>query len=108
MPDGFFSNVLMEEQGIKLPPQGAYAVGQAFLPRDDAMRAKVKDVVDAVASQRGHHTITWRPVPTNNRSLGKSALATEPIIEQWFLTSAGNHASLESEQQVGRTRLLFS
>lgn len=100
IPDGFFSNVLMEEQGIKLPPLGAYAAGQVFLPRDGALRAKVKDVVDAVASQRGHVTIAWRPVPTNNRSLGASAIATEPVIEQWFLTATGNHASLEAEQQV--------
>ncbi len=100
MPDGFFQSVLMEEQGVKLPPLGSYAVGQLFLPRVEAERNRVKDIVEAVGSQLGHVTLTWRPVPTNNRSLGKSALQTEPVIEQWFITATGNHAALETEQQV--------
>jgi glutamate synthase domain-containing protein 1 len=41
MPDGFFQAVLMEEQGLKLPPQGAYAVGQVFLPKDETQRQQV-------------------------------------------------------------------
>lgn len=100
MPDGFFQSVLMEEQGVKLPPLGSYAVGQFFLPRAEPARNRVKDIVEVVASQLGHVTLTWRPVPTNNRSLGKSALQTEPVIEQWFITARGNHAALETEQQV--------
>ncbi|KAG2492850.1 hypothetical protein HYH03_009004 [Edaphochlamys debaryana] len=100
MPDGFFQAVLMEEQGIKLPPVGAYAVGQIFMPQEEALRNKVRDIVERVASQLGHVTLTWRVVPTNNRSLGQSAISTEPIIEQWFLTSTGNHAALETEQQM--------
>ncbi|GFR49656.1 hypothetical protein Agub_g11798 [Astrephomene gubernaculifera] len=100
MPDGFFQSVLMEEQGLKLPPAGAYAVGQMFLPQDELARQKVKEIVEDVATQFGHVSLTWRPVPTNNRSLGKSALNTEPVIEQWFLTSTGNHAALETEQQL--------
>lgn len=100
MPDGFFQSVLMEEEGLKLPPLGAYSVGQMFLPRDEVLRQKVKDVIEDVATKLGHVTLTWRPVPINNRSLGRSALNTEPVIEQWFLTSVGNHAALETEQQV--------
>ncbi|KXZ50144.1 hypothetical protein GPECTOR_17g780 [Gonium pectorale] len=107
MPDGFFQAVLMEEQGLKLPPLGAYAVGQMFLPQDEPSRQKVKDIVESVATQLGHVSLTWRPVPTNNRSLGKSALDTEPVIEQWFLTSTGNHAALETEQQMFILRKLI-
>ncbi|GLI65807.1 hypothetical protein VaNZ11_009430 [Volvox africanus] len=107
MPDGFFQSILMEEQGLKLPPLGAYAVGQVFLPRDEALRQKVKDIAEKVANQLGHVSLTWRQVPTNNRSLGRSALNTEPIIEQWFITSTGNHAALEVEQQMFILRKLI-
>eukprot|EP00198_Chlamydomonas_reinhardtii_P003746 XP_001693082.1 glutamate synthase, NADH-dependent [Chlamydomonas reinhardtii] len=100
MPDGFFQAVLMEEQGLKLPPLGAYAAGQVFLPQDEEVRQKVKDICDRVATSLGHVSLTWRPVPTNNRSLGKSAVDTEPAIEQWFITSTGNRSSLEVEQQL--------
>ncbi|GIL79137.1 hypothetical protein Vretimale_16677 [Volvox reticuliferus] len=107
MPDGFFQSILMEEQGLKLPPLGAYAVGQVFLPRDEASRQKVKDIAEKVANQLGHVSLTWRQVPTNNRSLGRSALNTEPVIEQWFITSTGNHAALEVEQQMFILRKLI-
>jgi glutamate synthase (NADPH/NADH) len=40
MPDSFFSAVLMDEQSFRLPPLGEYAVGQVFLPRDEAQRNK--------------------------------------------------------------------
>jgi glutamate synthase (NADPH/NADH) len=68
---------------------------------------QVKDVCERIADQLGHMSLTWRPVPTNNRSLGKSALDTEPCIEQWFITSTGNHAALETEQQLYILRKLI-
>lgn len=117
MPDGFLSNVMMEEHGIKLPAcgmypgcrlvarciacnasrallaspitclclphvAGDYAVGQVYLPRDETLRHKARDIIDRVTAEMGHDFIAWRRVPTNNRSLGASALSTEPIIEQ--------------------------
>ncbi len=144
MPDAFLSNVLLEEQGIKLPPYGAcggacvrardrqqtavlafavttmvhhlagaplppaihcageYAVGQIYLPRDETLRHKSRTIIDTVVAEMGHDAITWRVVPTNNRSLGQSALATEPVIEQLFIHSRGKLAHLQPEQQVRR------
>ncbi|KAF6263375.1 hypothetical protein COO60DRAFT_459133 [Scenedesmus sp. NREL 46B-D3] len=100
MPDSFFSSVLMDEQSFRLPPLGEYAVGQVFLPRDDAERSKAKCIMERVAAKLGHDSLTWRSVPTNNRSLGKSAVAVEPIVEQWFLSSRGVKEALDTEQQL--------
>jgi len=47
----------------------------------------------------GHVVLGWRPVPTDNTDLGKSALQTEPVMEQVFLTPSPR-SSAEFEQQV--------
>lgn len=52
-----------------------------------------------VAESLGHSVIGWRPVPTDNSGLGKSALQTEPIIEQVFLTPTAK-SKADLEQQV--------
>lgn len=52
-----------------------------------------------VAESLGHSVIGWRSVPTDNSGLGKSALQTEPIIEQVFLTPT-TKSQVDLEQQV--------
>ena len=44
----------------------------------------------------------WRRVPTDHSLLGESAVRTEPIIEQVFITRATSEAALKLrlEQQV--------
>lgn len=108
MPDAFLSTVLMEEQNFKLPAFGTYGVAQLFLPKDPVLRMKCKQILEAVAAKQGHQTLTWREVPTNNKPLGKSALATEPIVEQWFISATGNYSEqLDAEQQLFITRKLM-
>jgi glutamate synthase (NADPH/NADH) len=106
MPDLFLSSVLHEEQGVSLPPLGKYAVGQVYLPQDEGMRLQTKRIIEEAVTHMGHDFITWRPVPTNNRSLGASARATEPIIEQIFIGATG-HLILEPEQQLYILRKLI-
>eukprot|EP00878_Enallax_costatus_P000131 GHUV01000172.1.p1 GENE.GHUV01000172.1~~GHUV01000172.1.p1 ORF type:complete len:2326 (+),score=665.07 GHUV01000172.1:565-6978(+) len=100
MPDSFFSSVLMDEQHFRLPPLGEYAVGMVFLPTDDNQRATAKCIMERVAAKLGHDSLTWRSVPTNNKTLGKSAVAVEPNVEQWFLAARGVKDNLETEQQL--------
>jgi len=52
-----------------------------------------------VAESLGHTVLGWRPVPTDNSGLGNSALQTEPVIEQVFLT-ATPRSKADFEQQV--------
>lgn len=52
-----------------------------------------------VAESLGHSVLGWRSVPTDNSGLGKSALQTEPIIEQVFLTPT-TKSKADLEQQV--------
>jgi glutamate synthase domain-containing protein 1 len=73
---------------------------QVFLPRDEGVRNKAKCIMERVAAKLGHDSLTWRSVPTNNASLGASAVAVEPHIEQWFLSAHGVKEELDTEQQV--------
>ena len=52
-----------------------------------------------VAESLGHVVFGWRPVPTDNSDLGESALETEPVIEQVFVTKS-SRSEAEFEQQV--------
>eukprot|EP00877_Chromochloris_zofingiensis_P004027 jgi/Chrzof1/13625/Cz08g04180.t1 len=100
IPDTFFQHVLAEEQQFKLPPNGEYAVGQTFLPSDEKDRARAIRIVESVAASMGHESLIWRTVPTDNSSLGQSAVAVEPCIQQWFVSSTGKISSLDTEQQL--------
>ncbi|KAL6762553.1 hypothetical protein V8C86DRAFT_1824990 [Haematococcus lacustris] len=101
MPDTFLSNTLLEEQGIRLPPAGEYAVGQVYLPRDEGLRHRARTIIDTLAAELGHDHITWRKVPCDNRSLGLAARSTEPVIEQLFISASGGVLKqLQPEQQL--------
>lgn len=52
-----------------------------------------------VAASLGHTVLGWRSVPTDNTGLGKSALQTEPVIEQVFITPS-SHSKVDLEKQV--------
>ncbi|MQL72876.1 hypothetical protein Taro_005221 [Colocasia esculenta] len=91
------------ELGIELPPAGEYAVGMFFLPTSESRREESKTVFAKVAESLGHVVLGWRSVPTDNTGLGKSALQTEPVIEQVFLTpSPRSKADFEQQMYILR------
>ena len=83
MPDDFLRAVV----DFDLPPVGQYAVGMAFLPRDDDERAELKAGIETIATSEGIDVLGWRVVPTADDHLGKLASAARPAFEQLFLTA---------------------
>ncbi|KAK1322249.1 hypothetical protein QJS10_CPA03g00166 [Acorus calamus] len=98
LPHDFFAEVT-KDVGIELPPPGEYAVGMFFLPTTDGRREESKTVFTKVAESLGHIVLGWRSVPTDNTDLGKSAIQTEPVIEQVFLTPSPR-STADFEQQM--------
>lgn len=98
MPHHFYAQAA-KDLGFVLPPAGEYAVGMFFLPTAESRRDESKNVFTKVAESLGHSVIGWRSVPTDNSGLGKSALQTEPIIEQVFLTPT-TKSQVDLEQQM--------
>ncbi|KAK1275173.1 hypothetical protein QJS04_geneDACA011050 [Acorus gramineus] len=98
LPHDFFAEVT-KDVGIELPPPGEYAVGMFFLPTVEGRREESKTVFTKVAESLGHIVLGWRSVPTDNTDLGKSAIQTEPVIEQVFLAPSPR-STADFEQQM--------
>uniref|UniRef100_A0A1D1Z3K9 glutamate synthase (ferredoxin) n=1 Tax=Anthurium amnicola TaxID=1678845 RepID=A0A1D1Z3K9_9ARAE len=102
LPHDFFIQAT-KDLGFDLPPAGEYAVGMFFLPTSESRREESKTVFAKVAESLGHVVLGWRSVPTDNTGLGKSAIQTEPVIEQVFLTpSPRSNADFEQQMYILR------
>jgi len=100
IPDGFFRKVVKDTLKLDLPPLGQYGVGQVFMQNDPHAVKACKQIFEKVLAKQNVETLGWRHVPTNNSSLGESAVATEPRIEQIFVRNSAGLSSAEFEQKL--------
>jgi glutamate synthase (ferredoxin) len=84
IPHGFFKEVSRKDK-IKLPPLGDYGVAMVFLPRDPNERRTCERMFENIVVEEGQKFLGWRIVPTNNASLGATARASEPAVQQAFI-----------------------
>ncbi|MFJ2742250.1 glutamate synthase large subunit [Streptomyces sp. NPDC087440] len=82
VPDAFLRDVVEFE----LPAAGAYAVGIAFLPSDDALAADAVSQIETIAGEEGLTVLGWREVPVTPALLGNGARATMPTFKQLFVS----------------------
>ena len=59
-----------------------------FLPRDPAVREQVEALFEQIVIEEGQLVLGWRDVPTDDRQLGPSAVAVEPVFKQIFIGRA--------------------
>jgi len=85
--------------GIRLPEAGHYGVGLFFSPRDPRARQQGMALFAALVEEEGQHLLGWRDVPTDNRSVGKTALAGEPHMQHVFI---GRHDGVVSDDDFER------
>src|SRR6185295_2978239 len=71
--------------GMKLPDAGAYGAGVVFLPTDTASREACERMFEEVVREEGQTFLGWRTIPTDNRSLGPTAVQSQPVIRQIFV-----------------------
>lgn len=71
--------------GFALPEPGHYAIGQFFLSRDDAERAKAKEFIEAAAASQDLVVLGWRDTPVDSSDLGEAVKAVEPVHGQVFI-----------------------
>ena len=83
-PDAFFR----KNVSFALPAAGSYGAGLVFLPHDEKDRGRIKELIAKVAEEEGQRVLGWRRVPTDNRLVGDSARATQPVFEQVFIGAA--------------------
>ena len=75
VPDRF----LRRATGFDLPAAGEYAVGIAFLPRDEVAEAATRAHIERIAAEEGLRVLGWRDLPTDPSSLGRTAASVRRI-----------------------------
>jgi len=105
MPDRFFRREA-GRLGMVLPPERGYGAGLVFLPRDPGVREHVESLFEQIVIEEGQLVLGWRDVPTDDREVGPSAVAVEPVFKQIFIGRAPGlpppGASLEGDAQFER------
>ena len=83
-PHEFLAKVCTAED-IALPAPGYYGVGMVFLPREEESRRRCEQRFAEIVADEGQTLLGWRTVPTDNRLLGATAVASQPFVRQVFI-----------------------
>ena len=83
VPDAFLREVV----DFALPAAGAYAVGIAFLPDDDAEAADAVAEVERICTEEGLDVLGWRDVPVAASLVGSIARSCMPRFRQLFVAA---------------------
>ena len=100
MPDAF----MRKHSGFDLPAQGDYAVAMCFLPQEEANAERARKSLERASRQRGLGVLGWRVLETDNSDLGEAPLASEPRVEQLFLTKKQGWDSRKFDQELYRAQ----
>ena len=100
MPDAF----MRKHSGFELPAQGDYAVAMCFLPQEEANADRARKSLERASRQRGLGVLGWRVLETDNSDLGEAPLASEPRVEQLFLTKKQGWDSRKFDQELYRAQ----
>jgi glutamate synthase (NADPH) large chain len=98
MPDAF----LRKSVSFTLPVEGSYGAGVVFLPHEESDRDRIKDLIARITSEEGQRLLGWRQVPNDNRLIGDSAKATQPVFEQIFIAAAFDTSNNEGRARFER------
>ena len=109
LPHKFFAKVA-KDCGFTLPAPGRYGVAMIYMPKDETDRHHCERIFERVVREEGHTVLGWRTVPTDNSSLGPTAIASEPAIRQCFIErnvrKAKDELAFERKLYVIRKRAL--
>lgn len=76
--------------GIRLPEPGKYGVGMMFSSPDPRAQMQAMAIFNTILEEEGQHLLGWRDVPTDNATLGATALESEPTMHQAFVGRGSN------------------
>ncbi|MEP6650515.1 MAG: glutamate synthase central domain-containing protein, partial [Lapillicoccus sp.] len=102
VPDAFLREVV----DFALPSSGAYAVGLAFLPVDEADRAATVAAIERIAAEESLTVLGWRDVPVAADIIGEVARECMPHFAQLFVSSR-NVAGIGNPAGLGLDRYAF-
>ncbi|MFQ5514547.1 MAG: glutamate synthase large subunit [Myxococcota bacterium] len=84
LPHGFLEKECAALR-IHLPEPGEYGVGMVFLPRPEAERRELEQLLERTIEEEGQHVLGWRDVPVQPEAIGENARRARPAIRQVFV-----------------------
>jgi glutamate synthase (ferredoxin) len=106
IPHGFL-RARCQAIGIDLPGPGQYGVGAFFCsPQDDSCLSG-QAMFEEIVRREGLTFLGWRKLKTNNKGLGETALAVEPVIYQAFIASPYGDDTDRFERKLFVVRKVF-
>ncbi|MFA4905238.1 MAG: glutamate synthase large subunit [Candidatus Margulisiibacteriota bacterium] len=94
LPHEFLAKVFPQ-----LTRPGSYGTGLIFFPRKKEHYRQAKEILTEEIGQAGQKLLGWRKVPVNDSSIGETARATQPVIEQVFI---GKGSAVRSPLELER------
>ncbi|PZO13705.1 MAG: glutamate synthase large subunit [Leptolyngbya foveolarum] len=96
---------LKKVAGVELPEAGKYGVATIFASPAAEVRTRGRKIFEQTVEEAGLSLLGWRDVPTDNSSLGPTAQASEPFMQQAFIAGEGlDELALERKLYVVRKR----
>ncbi|KAL9969477.1 hypothetical protein ACROYT_G021697 [Oculina patagonica] len=89
IPHAFYEQVIQEEKlGFTLPIAGDYATGIFFIDTDPNKAKVCEDMFTELVKECRIEVLGWRNVPYDNSMIGKTAVESQPLMRQVFVTSS--------------------
>jgi glutamate synthase domain-containing protein 2/glutamate synthase domain-containing protein 1/glutamate synthase domain-containing protein 3 len=84
---------------MALPEPGAYGVAMCFLPVERHNRLQCEGVFERIVQEEGLTVLGWRDTPLNGDAVGREARASQPYIQQLFVSrpEGSEHAGLDED-----------
>ena len=102
LPHAFFQKV-MGDLAIHLPDEEEYAVGMAFLPKEETQQLHCQQIIEKIIVDEKEKFLGWRKVPCENSCLSRNLLHLEPAVYQFFIQKKeADHESFERKLYVIR------
>ena len=92
IPHGFFDRQVADMQ-MTLPPQGQYAIGMVFLPREVFQLNTCLELFEKAVHDEGQKFLGWRRVPIDESQCGWLGRESMPEIRQIFIGAADGVAA---------------
>ena len=91
-----------ETLGFQLPKVFDYSLGYFFMPQDDTLQDRIKNLIETISAAEGQKVIGWRAVPTDNALLSQDTeiMASEPSHWQCFFSRPPNLSDDDFERHV--------
>ncbi|MBI3306175.1 MAG: glutamate synthase large subunit [Candidatus Omnitrophica bacterium] len=87
------------KNGVKIPSVREYGVGMVYLSPDENERRACEKIFEQIIKEEGQHFLGWRTVKTENRTLGPTAKASEPMVRQIYV---GRNLKLNNDDAFER------